>query len=506
MNFCDNKNKKRFYINNIALALVYFFVFLMLRYQFNIELSDFLWAEDGSVFINEAYKYGIKSLITPYYGYLHLYPRIFAYISTYFDVKFVQVVFVLGWSVSVFALIYVSIKCLENKISNNLFRFLIVFLILIQPSSGEIFFTLTNSQWMLGFVLVAILFFDPPIKNFYKYPIIATLSLTGPFCIFVVAVMILDMIRYKCKRIKIEFIILIVCSLVQLFYIESSNRLGARIDNSAFDWSVAFVRLMMFGIKYNLVCFIMIGLFWSVFVVSCKIRKIDLINCNDFNTPEAKLVLSGFLFFVASLLMSSDPIVLLSSTGPGSRYYWISYSGFIIYFGLRANCLRFEKYILATILIAVFAIQGQTIVKEKMYFDSYIKFASCVDIKIPINPAINKYPGWHVDSSLLGIKNHNCGRVSVYDDVGKKYDFKFSSKGNSLGIIINVKDYSGGVAAISINEADGKCVSLKRYFNPLSSELYFAYTKSTEDIIVTVRDLANGGVNISSIKLYDLDK
>lgn len=501
----NNKNKTKFFNNKITLTLAFFSVFLLLKYRFGTELNDFLWAEDGSIFINEAYKYGLKSLIMPYFGYLHLYPRIFAYISTYVDIKFVQLVFVFGWSLSVLGLIYMSIDCLKNKFPNNFFYLLIVFLILFQPSSGEIFFTLTNSQWMLGFVLVAMLFFDPVIKNYYKYPIIVILSLTGPFCVFVVVVMILDMLIKKNKKNKIEFVILIVCSLLQLFYVESSNRIGARIDNSAFDWGVAIVRLMMFGIRYNLVHFIMIGVFWTGFIISCKIRKIDFLNCNDLNTPEAKMILTGLLFFIASLLMSSDPIVLLSSTGPGSRYYWIPYSSFIIYFGLKAKDFKYEKYLLVIILITVFMIQDQKIVKEKMYFNSYIKLASCINIKIPVNPAINKYPGWHIDSSLIDIKNNYCKRVLVYDHIQKNYDCEFSSNNNDIGIIIEVTNYKGGVATLNIEEADGKDAKLKRYFSPQSSKLYFAYAKTTQNIIVSVRDLAREGVNISTIKLYDLE-
>lgn len=475
------------------------------KYKFNTELSDLLWAEDGSIFINEAYKYGIKSLIMPYFGYLHLYPRLFAYMATFVDIKYVQYVYVFGWSLSLIVLIYVSINCLNDKVSNKKYIFLIVLLLLMQPSSGEIFFTLTNSQWMLGFVLVGMVFFDPAVTKYFKYTIIAILSLTGPFCVFVAAIMFLYVLINKTNRVKIEFLILVACSLVQLFYISSSNRIGGSVENSAFDWSVAFVRFIMFGIRYDLLYFAMIGFFWAGFVVLCRRQKIDLLSSSDLNTPEAKALFTGLLFFLASLFMSTDSIVLLSSTGPGSRYYWIPYSSFIIYFGLKVKDCKYEKYLLISILLAIFVIQEQTIIKEKMYYNSYLKFASYEDIKIPINPMTNKYPGWHIDSSLLGIdKNSRCKRVLVYDAIYGGYECEYESISNDVGIIVEVSNYMGGVATINVKEAGGKDVKLKRYFEPLSSKLYFAYTKTTQNIIVSARDLVGGGANISAIKLYDL--
>lgn len=54
---------------------------LELRFAAPGPIAQYLWAEDGSIFINQAHTLGLAALWQPYAGYLHLYPRLVALLA-----------------------------------------------------------------------------------------------------------------------------------------------------------------------------------------------------------------------------------------------------------------------------------------------------------------------------------------------------------------------------------------------------------------------------------------
>ncbi|MGA2654651.1 MAG: hypothetical protein ABSF18_01560, partial [Gammaproteobacteria bacterium] len=60
------------------LTMLVVFICIFLRFSTEYSVSDYLWAEDGQVFLTQALQMGLNSLWEPYAGYLHLYPRLFA--------------------------------------------------------------------------------------------------------------------------------------------------------------------------------------------------------------------------------------------------------------------------------------------------------------------------------------------------------------------------------------------------------------------------------------------
>lgn len=68
---------KRWISLAVIIAAGILFAFLKLNGN---SVEQTLWAEDGTVFINQARELGVSSLWTTYAGYFHIYPRLVAWL------------------------------------------------------------------------------------------------------------------------------------------------------------------------------------------------------------------------------------------------------------------------------------------------------------------------------------------------------------------------------------------------------------------------------------------
>ena len=67
-----------------------FFAFLRLG---DVTIDQTLWAEDGLIFSSQAREFGLSSFTIPHAGYLHFYQRLFAWISSFFDLQLTPLIF-----------------------------------------------------------------------------------------------------------------------------------------------------------------------------------------------------------------------------------------------------------------------------------------------------------------------------------------------------------------------------------------------------------------------------
>jgi hypothetical protein len=140
-----------------------------------------LWAEDGSIFVMQADLLGAEALATPYMGYLHTIPRIVAWLASnlldplWWPAFYNGIAFVV-W-VAVLARLFTSRFDLPGKPWLAL-AFLIV------PHSGEVYFNVTNLQWVMAFVLIQQAIIAPPRSRRERITdliVLALVALTGPF-------------------------------------------------------------------------------------------------------------------------------------------------------------------------------------------------------------------------------------------------------------------------------------------------------------------------------------
>ncbi|MGH9126110.1 MAG: hypothetical protein ACRDZ8_15505 [Acidimicrobiales bacterium] len=146
----------------LGLALVGL-VLLVLRRP-DVLGSPKLWAEDGAVYMNDAFlRHGYQTFLAPYNGTVYLIPRLWAFATTALPVARLPL------SYALFALVF-DVACLAIVLSRR-FAWLIpsfwvraaLFLVLILlPGTWEIYGNLTNSIWYAGLCLLLLSFATDP--------------------------------------------------------------------------------------------------------------------------------------------------------------------------------------------------------------------------------------------------------------------------------------------------------------------------------------------------------
>jgi hypothetical protein len=174
------------------------------------------WAEDGSVFFQQAYNRGIEALLAPYAGYLHAYPRLVAALVVPLPLAWAPALYA-GASAAVFALVMWTVW--QARVT-ALERAAMMLLAVAVPHSGEVFLNLTNAQWPLSLVLAAALLIDPEDLSRRRFVMLVALiilaGLTGPFCLLALPAWLLVWITGpRGRRATTLFGVLVVCAIIQ---------------------------------------------------------------------------------------------------------------------------------------------------------------------------------------------------------------------------------------------------------------------------------------------------
>lgn len=123
-----------------------------------------LWAEDGSVFFQDAYNLSFwQALLTPYAGYFLTFPRLLAEIAMLFRLQLVPTIFVIISLIT--ATGCCSLFLLDNfsHVVPNLFaRGIFCILFAALPASDEVLLRLANIQWYLGIAFMLLMFMPLP--------------------------------------------------------------------------------------------------------------------------------------------------------------------------------------------------------------------------------------------------------------------------------------------------------------------------------------------------------
>lgn len=153
-------------------------------------IDGFLWAEDGKVFLRDAYALGAASILHPYAQYLHLLPRLVAWLVArfcYID----QVARPLAWICALMlgaTCAYLFTFARKRFSLPTAWAFALAPLLV--PHTGEVWLTITNLQWVAAPALLLLLWeafrMQPgparsPGHELARATAIVILTLTGPF-------------------------------------------------------------------------------------------------------------------------------------------------------------------------------------------------------------------------------------------------------------------------------------------------------------------------------------
>jgi hypothetical protein len=179
------------------IILIFFIVFIGLYFRRpDAFLKPQIYAEDGPIFLQQYFELGIKSLITPYAGYLHTVPRIIALLFGSLSVNLLYIP--LCYNLSYFLLsFFIAVQLWKGAtylgLRNKIF-FATVFLFV--PVGPEMFMNITNSIWVTSLYLVNFIFigyksYDSEQWKVLKLSILLIISLTGPFSLLLSPIILL---------------------------------------------------------------------------------------------------------------------------------------------------------------------------------------------------------------------------------------------------------------------------------------------------------------------------
>jgi hypothetical protein len=134
----------------VWLAVVAAVVILILRKPWAL-LTPQLWAEDGTIHLNDVEQFGLGACLVPYRGYLHVVPRLIAWIArATADPAHWPLIYNTG------ALLFTALlfaRMASPRLAAPGKPWLVLSFVLV-AHSGEIFLNITNLHWFLDFFLV----------------------------------------------------------------------------------------------------------------------------------------------------------------------------------------------------------------------------------------------------------------------------------------------------------------------------------------------------------------
>lgn len=212
----------------------------------------YLWAEDAPIFIKEGFELGARAIITPYAGYLHAVPRILVYVYTWWG-SVISTPHAFVWlttSATVVSCLYLWV--IAARYLPRAGAYLIGLSPVLVPHNGEAWLNITNLQWVLAPVLLAMIWDctqrTDANRIFGRCVAVCLLSLTGPFSILFSPVALLGIVaqlKRSGRRIGcLPLLVVVGCGVIQLATLVTSppNHPAAHAAREYlhFGWGGAF--------------------------------------------------------------------------------------------------------------------------------------------------------------------------------------------------------------------------------------------------------------------------
>ena len=144
-----------------------------------------LWAEDGPLWIYDAYNTGIASLLIPHTGYLQTFPRLIGFSTNLVPLEWVPTIFALAGFLTQVLPAWLMLTDRGKTLIPNLWaRLLLILFYLGVPNSFETFVNVTNAQWHIAIVMFLIIIMTVPKTRFWRiveYLYLVIGGLSGPF-------------------------------------------------------------------------------------------------------------------------------------------------------------------------------------------------------------------------------------------------------------------------------------------------------------------------------------
>jgi hypothetical protein len=343
-----------------------------------------LWAEDGPVFMGHAQALGWKSLFEPYAGYLHLYPRIVAWLGEQFHLYYRPGIYFAGWLLGYLFSAYVLARTARLHGWGWWLIGALLIAIAFQPQNGEVLFTITNVQWVLGVSLFLIGISGLRVarqRPWIDSALMLAMSLTGPFSIFLVPICMLKVLWFRdWNEHRRLYVPVLIGAVVQLVFMVNSGR-ATEYEGVAplGDFFETVAQVLTFGATHAQ-GYLAVAVFWGILLMGVWKQEGE-------RKKQYLLLFAAILLLYAAVLYSVR-ISPLSAVvhGVGNRYSWIPYS---VLFFMAFGAVR-GRWVMALMLVVALAVICVPRFQKMGNYDygylSLAKLSQWREIDIPINP------------------------------------------------------------------------------------------------------------------------
>lgn len=262
------------------------------------------YGEDGAIFFADAYNWGAwKVLFWTYNGYIHILPRLVAALAVAMPVNYAPLIENLAATALQVLPVNILLSARSPRWGSLNFRVALALVYLILPNIGVMMGTLTESQWILALCAFLLLVAAEPSSRTGKILdaiVLPLCSLTGPFCLVLFPLALLQKKRHGAG-------ILLVGSLIQIgaLLIHGSSRTHAEVGAGL----KLFIRILGGQIYLGTVLganALSATLSFRTLLVVASIGSAVIIVASSKSAP-----LRGFAFFAGALFLASlaNPIV-----------------------------------------------------------------------------------------------------------------------------------------------------------------------------------------------------
>jgi len=147
-------------------------------------LHPVLFAEDGRVWFEDAYRFGFASVFFDHGGYLCVFVRLIAWLGLWIPIRDLPHFFVIAGIAAQMAPVALMLWRGASIMPSGWARGALMCFYVGMPDSEELFISLTNSQWHLALVSFLLVVLDRPKTNGGRIAqgvALAIFGLTGPF-------------------------------------------------------------------------------------------------------------------------------------------------------------------------------------------------------------------------------------------------------------------------------------------------------------------------------------
>lgn len=375
----------------LLLGLLFSVCIVSFRLHSGLDVPNYLWAEDGWVFFQQAHQSGFRSLYQAYAGYLHLYPRIWALIASSQPIAVVPYIYFAGWLFAFLVSIAWIVRLLQARGVDYHLILVFILLLLLQPNDGEIFFSLTNSQWFMGLALILTsIMVDKPVRWLWVIPLFL-ISLTGPFSVIALAILLGRAICFRMPVLKHPlFWVIFIGSLIQAYMVAHTPRPVLMSPNySPIAWVKSYISVLLFGGSDR---------FHIIIAAFCWGLSFFIILKAFINKSLSKVKLTLLIIILAGLFLNitavffglKDPYAMMGfARNGGGRYTFSPYALMIMFWILALESQRKCLFGMTLALIILFSSDFKQPMRQNMQFDAFVAVSRWRDIAIPINPASN---------------------------------------------------------------------------------------------------------------------